>query len=341
MRTKLKRLVYDSLGRTGAHALLRPLLGGRGAIVLFHRILADEPLSDYGPSARLAMSPEGFRAIVAYLRSAGRDIVSLDEAMRRLRGVAAGRPFVCLTFDDGYRDNYETLYPICRELEVPITVYVTTGLIEQRAPMWWYGLEAIVEKTDRLAFPKEAAIPDLPTRTPGEKEAAYERMDAWIRQADASLRALVMGHLQRAYATDFAALSDGQAMTWEMVRELGESELVEIGAHTVSHSALSALDADAARAEIADGRTILEERLGRPVRHFAYPFGGAADAGEREFAICRELGFETATTTRPGTLKARHRDQPHSLPRLAASGVNTLAMLKADLSGAPAALRGF
>jgi peptidoglycan/xylan/chitin deacetylase (PgdA/CDA1 family) len=341
LRGTLKRVFYDSLGRTGLHALFRPLLGGRGAILLFHRILADPPISAYGPSARLAMPPDAFRAIVAYLRRAGRDIVSLDEALRRLRAPDTGRPFACLTFDDGYRDNYEILAPLCRELEVPVTIYVTTGLIDKRVAMWWYGLERIVEKTDRLEFAESMTVPDLPTRTPREKEDAYEHLDAWLRLAPAEDRERVLAHLQSAYETDFAALSVGQAMTWEMLKALCENEFVEIGAHTVSHPALSALSDDEARSEMEDSRATLQQQLGRPVRHFAYPFGGAAEAGEREFRIARELGFATATTTRPGTLQAGHRDQPHSLPRLAASAVNTLTMLKADLSGAPAAMRAW
>lgn len=127
-------------------------------------------------------------------------------------------------------------------------------------------------------------------------------------------------------------------MTWQMVEELGQSDLVEIGAHTLSHPSLSKLTPDRARNEIEMSRDILEARLTQQVKHFAYPFGGVADAGEREFAICRELGFASATTTRVGCLFPRHRGTPHSLPRIEViedtmNPSDAATRLSADLSG--------
>jgi len=146
---------------------------------------------------------------------------------------------------------------------------------------------------------------------------AYNRLNAMMRAATAGERSRMIEYLEKAYTVDFASLSKGQAMSWRMVEELGQSDLVEIGAHTASHPALSTLSMPRARKEMAMGRAILEAHLDQPVKHFAYPFGKASEAGEREFSICRELGFASATTTRFGNLFARHRDTPHSLPRIA------------------------
>jgi peptidoglycan/xylan/chitin deacetylase (PgdA/CDA1 family) len=145
--------------------------------------------------------------------------------------------------------------------------------------------------------------------------------------------------LESAYDVDFMAISRGQAMSWAMVEELGRSDIVTIGAHTITHRALATLSDEEARAEIDDSRSVLEKRLSKPVRHFAYPFGRASDAGEREFGICDALEFDTATTTRPGTLKASHRQSLLSLPRISAVGERTVRTLRADLSGIPAALK--
>ncbi len=65
------------------------------------------------------------------------------------------------------------------------------------------------------------------------------------------------------------------------------------------------------------GRSILEAHLAQPIKHFAYPFGKLSEAGEREFTICRDLGFASAVTTRFGCLFPHHRDTPHCLPRIA------------------------
>lgn len=339
MRTALKRIFYTSLGHTGLDALIRPLLGGTGTILMFHRVLPDPPATDYGPSVDLSLSPEAFRSIVEYLRRIGRDIVSLDEALRRLRGEGSARKFACLTFDDGYRDNYEVVFPICKEMEVPITVYVTTDFIDKRLSLWWYGLEQITESGDLLRLPEDLGMSDVPTRTSEEKAAAFRHVDIWMCRVAKQERLRMIDHLERTYGMDFTALAEDEAMTWPMVKELSASELVEIGGHTISHPALSQLPEKEARKEIEQGREILQRNIERPVRHFAYPFGGVGEAAEREFAMCGDLGFITATTTRAGNLFPHHHNRPHSLPRVAVAANETLATLKADMSGAPGLLR--
>lgn len=83
-------------------------------------------------------------------------------------------------------------------------------------------------------------------------------------------------------------------------------------------------------------RTRIEARLARPVRHFAYPVGDPTSAGPREFALARQLGFETAVTTRPGLVYAEHRDHLTALPRVSLNGhFQALRYLDVLLSGAP------
>ena len=224
---------------------------------------------------------------------------------------------MCLTFDDGYRDNYELVYPICQKLEIPITIYVTTDLIEERLLIWWYGLSAVVEQTDMVSCPINGVLRSFPASSDRQKRVAYNYLDAIMRVATAAERSRMIKYLEKEYTVDFTSLSKGQAMTWPMVKEMGQSDLVEIGAHTISHPALSTLTVRSARKEMEMGRSILEAHLAQPIKHFAYPFGKASEAGEREFAICRELGFASATTTRFGCLFPHHLDTPHSLPRIA------------------------
>ena len=97
-------------------------------------------------------------------------------------------------------------------------------------------------------------------------------------------------------------------LSWAELEELLEAEL-EVGAHTMRHPRLSALpDREAAR-EITESRTALEQRLGRPVRTFAYPFGSV---GSTHDVVRRE--FDAACGTRLGT--ARRSDDLHELPRI-------------------------
>lgn len=340
LRRLLKRTYYGAVGVTvaGLSAALRPLFGGVGSILMFHRVQSVPSGLPFGPSRDITVSLDTFRRVIEHLRRTGRDIVSLDEALRRLQSGAKGQPFVCLTFDDGYRDNYELVYPVCQELEVPITIYVTTDMIEERLLLWWYGLSAVVEQADMVSCPANGVLRSFPAASDGQKLVTYNHLDAMMRAATTAERARMIKYFEKEYTVDFASLSKGQAMTWPMVEELGQSDLVDIAAHTVSHPALSTLTARRARKEMEMGRNILEARLGQPIKHFAYPFGKSSDVGEREFSICRELGFASATTTQFGCLFPRHRDTLHSLPRIAVIEDSLIASyaltrLSAHLSG--------
>ncbi len=66
-----------------------------------------------------------------------------------------------------------------------------------------------------------------------------------------------------------------RALSFDGLGRLADGDLVDLGAHTSSHSTLSALSADAQRSEIVDSKTRLQEITGRAVTGFAYPFGAA------------------------------------------------------------------
>ena len=88
----------------------------------------------------------------------------------------------------------------------------------------------------------------------------------------------------------------------------------------MSHAVLSKCDDDGARWKIAASVEHIEYELRCPCRHFAYPYGDAAGAGPREFAIARDVGVETAATTRKGLIGGSARYQLWSLPRFSLTG---------------------
>jgi peptidoglycan/xylan/chitin deacetylase (PgdA/CDA1 family) len=81
--------------------------------------------------------------------------------------------------------------------------------------------------------------------------------------------------------------------TWDQLRELRDSGM-EIGAHTVSHPALTALPLDLARAEIIESKAELESRLDITITSFSYPSG---NYNEAVAALVRAAGFTSAVTT--------------------------------------------
>ena len=127
-----------------------------------------------------------------------------------------------------------------------------------------------------------------------------------------------------------AGLARMPNLTWDEVREMARLGF-EIGSHTVSHANLGRVDRDQAREELATSRAVLERELGRPVRWFAYPFGGANDLRPEYIPLIRELGYEGGVSAFGGRVRPGMDDRV--LPREAVPYFKSVAHLEVYLTG--------
>ena len=99
-RNNVIRAGLGALYFTGAHHLLRPLFAGVGAIFMLHHVRPRRE-AEFQPNRHLEVAPEFLRAMLAHLRSRDIDIITMDEAYRRLTEGQFSRRFACFTLDDG------------------------------------------------------------------------------------------------------------------------------------------------------------------------------------------------------------------------------------------------
>ena len=62
------------------------------------------------------------------------------------------RRFVCLTFDDGYRDTLQCAYPILKKYDVPFAIYIPTSFPDRLGELWWLALEAVIARNSRIGL---------------------------------------------------------------------------------------------------------------------------------------------------------------------------------------------
>jgi hypothetical protein len=86
------------------------------------------------------------------------------------------------------------------------------------------------------------------------------------------------------------------------------ASVTELGiAHTHTHPVLTSLPPHLAQEEIRKSKEELEQILGRPVLHFAYPFGMRRHFNDALRAYCRSIGFRTIANAIPGMQYAPSR----------------------------------
>lgn len=120
-------------------------------------------------------------------------------------------------------------------------------------------------------------------------------------------------------------------MTWDELARVAESG-VTIGSHAIHHRSLGRMSIDEAREEAERSRELLEQRLGRSVSSFAYPFGTLADFSDATARVLRKAGYTTVWTSQHGAV-ARGMDA-FSLPRIKVEGGEPLWMFTLACRGA-------
>jgi peptidoglycan/xylan/chitin deacetylase (PgdA/CDA1 family) len=290
-------------------SLSKLTFGSTGAILMFHEVQEDPD-----GELRTGCSPGFLDALVRGLIAAGWDIVTLEEALRRIRHQTGNR-FVVITFDDGYCDTFSHARPILERYSAPFTVYVPTAGITRELNAWWLGLRSIFRTHDVVridAMERTFVCSSLPG-----KVKALRQTIAWVAQ-DFSVLPMLCETFQ-VYRVNMEELVARYCFDSETLKQLSRSPLVTIGGHTSSHRPLALLDEQQMLEEIEDNRGFLEGMLDTKVDHLSYPYGTVQTCGEREFATSLRLGFLSAVTAEKKNLHRRHT-QPHRLPRVDVTG---------------------
>lgn len=342
MRGVKQRIIgggLTSLYFTGAHIVWRPFFGGVGAILMLHHVRPQRP-DRFQPNRSFEVTPRFFGRLVRALRRSRLDLISLDEMHRRMIEGDFSRRFVCITFDDAYRDVLQWAYPILKDADAPFAIYVPTSFPDRLGELWWIALEAVIARNDRIGLVINGRDRKFDCETVAEKRTLYHDLYWWLRNRSTEAEMCdVVRRLAAFYQVDVAAFCKEVCLDWSELDQLAADPLVTIGAHTVNHPILGRLTKDAARSEMELSGSVIEAALTVRPAHLSYPYGDHAACGTRDFELAAELGFKTAVTSRAGVLFARHRQRMTALPRIPVDGeFQRMRYLRVLLSGIGSAL---
>ncbi|MBI2809741.1 MAG: polysaccharide deacetylase family protein, partial [Candidatus Melainabacteria bacterium] len=293
-----------------APEFLRGVKTPRTLMLLYHRIndLTCDP-------QLLSVTPEHFDQHLQVLQKKYRvvnssHLVELDHS----RKVSANS--VVVTFDDGYADNLTQALPLLEKHEVPATVFVTTGVVEQRKHFWWDELSRLVlgehdvpdklqltlEKSQHWNFSDIERWSDLRAtgwnltcaEDPTSRHQLYRDLSHFLRGASEQERDRVLESLRNWVCFTAPGASDCMALTADELIELSKVGSIEIGSHTVHHPVLSNLSSMAQESELRDSKQYLESLLGREVSGFAYPYGTKSDYTLETTELVKKVGYRSA-----------------------------------------------
>ncbi len=232
-------------------------------------------------------------------------VVSLGQLCDELRKPSSSGNAVAVTFDDGYSDLHTHALPVLRKYEIPATVYLTADCIESGEVAWYDKIF--------LALQVAPAGPiDVPIRgagrielgSPQQRIAVGSQIVSILRQTPVLERNRFCADFERQVSLPTEKLA-GRMLTWKQIHEM-RSAGIFFGSHTLSHPALSQLEAEDVERELRKSKSLLESRLREPVLDFAFPFGKPQDCGPIAEVAAARCGYRSAVTTtwginRPGS----------------------------------------
>ncbi|MCU0831565.1 MAG: polysaccharide deacetylase family protein [Rhizobiaceae bacterium] len=291
-----------------------------GCIFTLHHVRPHVP-GRFDPNRHLSVTPEFLDAALGRILALGHQPVPLGEVPKLIAKGDASRRFFAVTLDDGNRNNAEFAAPVFRKHGVPYTIFVTKGLSERTATMWWETAAALLSVVDRLTFDFGNGHETVACPTDMEKKHVFNRM---VRMVEHVFEDEAVSRINAAavlHGVDARALVDELIMNPAEVGALVRSDpLCSIGAHGVTHCDLARATPERLFHEVNASVAAVAAWAGRKPDSFAYPYGFAKVFGARERAAVAAAGVPVAVTTLPGVLTAAHLGQLTALPRISLNG---------------------
>lgn len=204
---------------------------------------------------------------------------------------------LAITFDDGYQDNFQNAFPILRRYGLPATIFLTTGSIDSRQPLWFEQLAHALKKTACEYIDLEI---DIPRRfrlgTEAERLESNGGIFALLRSLTDKERWECLSRILKHLSVVQDDERKDKMLTWEQVRQM-KAHRIDFGGHTVNHPFLSKMAPDQALWEVSECKRRIEEELQLSADYFAYPNGREEDFGEWNKELLRTAGYEAAVTT--------------------------------------------
>ena len=283
-----------------------------------HGVLSRDPNSDL---EFLHQDAQSFLAVLDFLQDCGFALISMAD----LIGLAAdnfrcSRPWVHLTFDDGYQNNLEVLLPLLARRQIPCTVFVSTHHIQTGELFYTDRVRCALRYTR-----KTGRIPGTDYHLTAADSAQHRNSMAarinrnLVKQANLTALRGLMEHIdsllsEQEWRQCLAAHAALRPLSTTELGQLARSPWISLGSHNHHHLVFSgSSDAQEIEQEMLLSRDWLRANAGATSLTYAYPNGTAENYSATTGQICRATGYRLAFTTMGRTVGLG--TNPFEIPR--------------------------
>jgi len=235
-------------------------------ILTYHRIL---PVQDNQSFLNMVVPFQVFQKQIQCI-SKQWPIISFNDLKQQQRDGKSKAPLqVLLSFDDGYYDHFEYVFPWLKEHNIPATFFVCTDAIGEKYPLWdWYLYEKLKGRFT------ERQIQNFIFKY--KKLMASERHKKILMEFGINV---------------YHAFEQERCMSWDEIRIMAKGGMT-LGSHGCSHSSLAGTSFRISVQEIQESKIKIEENIGQKCGVFAFPYGARDDFNNTLLEVVYRAGYE-------------------------------------------------
>lgn len=273
-------------------------------VLMYHRVFTKNDPRWHIEQPGMVVSVDAFEMHLEVIRQYFEPVRLGDWIRSSLAGTTVPEHACAVTFDDGWRDNFDNAYPLLRRAGVPATIFLVSDLVGTNHTFWperlalnlTDGLRRVGTELFQLPEYHWLATLGVATsidRTGLNRESLDRIVEGAKRIPDTELQQK-LDAMERVVCPD--AQRSASLLDWRQVGEMVQSRFVDIGSHTRHHIRLRAgLDASVVEDEVVGSKRALEQRLKTPIDLFCYPNGDITPAAA---ALVQSQYLGACTTTR-------------------------------------------
>jgi peptidoglycan/xylan/chitin deacetylase (PgdA/CDA1 family) len=253
----------------------------RGSRILIYHGLCRKDHTKFNP---IFLTAHTFEAHLKFYREYF-NVVSLDQFFAK--DLCVDKFNVCLTFDDGFANNYQYALPLLEEYKVPATFFIT-AIRNAGYDILWNDFLGIVSYygPQQLIYQDKEYVKNKFGRY-AESGSGRTLVD-YLKEKGFEAKAEMIKSLGQLFPHKPENEEYWKQMTQEEIRTLASSPNVTIGSHGFYHNRMDMLPLAEASKEMKDSKNYLEELSGKEVKSFAFPYGNYS----RELvAEAKKVGF--------------------------------------------------
>lgn len=235
-------------------------------------------------------------------------VISMDDVVKMYDSSNHSKEnLVAITFDDGFKNNFEIAAPILDDFNFKATFYITSGLIGTNKLFWVDQLENSINhyKKSNFKIVLNDEIFDFKTKTKFNKINALNFIKKYCKQIENTEKNRVVEYVNNLCEGETFKtknISNYEIMNWKDIKKINQEKNFIIGGHSLKHDLFSKIETESQlKQDIETSIELIQNKIGHKTTHYSYPEGQSIHFNKKTIKILKGNGIRCCPTAIDGT----------------------------------------